>query len=114
MSAVVLKQTPLHGLHVELGASMVPFAGYSTCRCNTPPASWPSTTTPAQSPACSTSRTWASCAWSGPDAAAALETLMPVDVVGLARSKQRYALLTDEGTIIDDLMFTRREPTTCS
>ena len=29
MSAAVLKQTPLHGLHVELGAKMVEFAGYS-------------------------------------------------------------------------------------
>jgi aminomethyltransferase len=45
----------------------------------------------------------------GPDAAAAFETLMPVDVVGLAPGKQRYGLLlTDEGTIIDDLMFANR------
>ena len=29
MSAVVLKQTPLHALHIELGAKMVEFAGYS-------------------------------------------------------------------------------------
>jgi aminomethyltransferase len=41
----------------------------------------------------------------GPDAAAAFESLMPVDVQGLAPGKQRYGLLlTDEGTIIDDLM----------
>jgi aminomethyltransferase len=34
---------------------------------------------------------------------------MPVDVVGLAPGKQRYGLLlTDEGTIIDDLMFVNR------
>ncbi|HYF17644.1 MAG TPA: glycine cleavage system aminomethyltransferase GcvT [Ramlibacter sp.] len=45
----------------------------------------------------------------GPDAAAAFETLMPVDVVGLAPGKQRYGLLlTDQGTIIDDLMFVNR------
>jgi aminomethyltransferase len=45
----------------------------------------------------------------GPEAAAAFETLMPVDVVGLAPGKQRYGLLlTDEGTIIDDLMFVNR------
>jgi aminomethyltransferase len=45
----------------------------------------------------------------GPDAAAAFETLMPVDVIGLAPGKQRYGLLlTDEGTIIDDLMFVNR------
>ena len=45
----------------------------------------------------------------GTDAAAAFETLMPVDVIGLAPGKQRYGLLlTDEGTIIDDLMFFNR------
>lgn len=42
----------------------------------------------------------------GPDAAAAFETLMPVDVVDLPPGKQRYGLLlNDEGGIIDDLMF---------
>jgi len=45
----------------------------------------------------------------GQDAAAAFESLMPVDVVGLGVNKQRYGLLlTDEGTIIDDLMFVNR------
>jgi aminomethyltransferase len=45
----------------------------------------------------------------GPGAAAAFETLMPVDVIDLAPGKQRYGLLlTDEGTIIDDLMFVNR------
>jgi aminomethyltransferase len=34
---------------------------------------------------------------------------MPVDVIGLAPGKQRYGLLlTEEGTIIDDLMFVNR------
>ena len=46
----------------------------------------------------------------GDDAAAALETLVPVDIVGLAPGKQRYALFTnDGGGILDDLMVTRRE-----
>ena len=45
----------------------------------------------------------------GPDAAAAFETLVPVDVIGLGVNKQRYGLLlTDEGTIIDDLMMVNR------
>jgi aminomethyltransferase len=45
----------------------------------------------------------------GADAAAALETLVPVDVVGLGEGKQRYALFTNEaGGILDDLMVTRR------
>ncbi|MES2943493.1 MAG: glycine cleavage system aminomethyltransferase GcvT [Pseudomonadota bacterium] len=42
----------------------------------------------------------------GPDAAAALESLIPVDVIDLPAGKQRYGmLLNDEGGIIDDLMF---------
>jgi len=45
----------------------------------------------------------------GEDAAAALETLMPVDVLGLGVGKQRYGLLLNEaGGIIDDLMFVNR------
>jgi aminomethyltransferase len=45
----------------------------------------------------------------GPDAAAAFESLMPVDVMGLGVNKQRYGLLlNDEGGIIDDLMFVNR------
>jgi aminomethyltransferase len=46
----------------------------------------------------------------GDDAPAALETLVPVDVVGLAVGKQRYALFTNtSGGLLDDLMVTRRE-----
>ena len=103
-----LRTTPLHALHLELGARMVPFAGYAM---------------PVQFPA----GLMAEHHWTrnsaglfdvshmgqlrlvGPDAAAAFETLMPVDVVGLAPGKQRYGLLlTDQGTIIDDLMFVNR------
>jgi aminomethyltransferase len=51
----------------------------------------------------------------GPDAAAAFETLMPVDVIDLPVGKQRYGLLlNDEGGIIDDLMFVNRGMTTFS
>jgi aminomethyltransferase len=46
----------------------------------------------------------------GPDAAAALESLMPVDVIDLDVGKQRYGLLlNDAGGIIDDLMFVNRD-----
>ena len=46
----------------------------------------------------------------GDDAAAALESLVPVDVVDLAPGKQRYAFFTNAaGGILDDLMITRRE-----
>jgi aminomethyltransferase len=45
----------------------------------------------------------------GPAAAAAFESLMPVDVIGLGVGKQRYGLLlSDKGTILDDLMFVNR------
>ncbi len=42
------------------------------------------------------------------DAALALETLVPVDVLGLADGRQRYAVFTnDEGGVLDDLMIAR-------
>ncbi|NNU43618.1 glycine cleavage system aminomethyltransferase GcvT [Ramlibacter montanisoli] len=103
-----LQKTPLHALHLELGARMVPFAGHAM---------------PVQYPAglmAEHHHTRASAGLFdvshmgqlrlvGPDAAAAFETLMPVDVIDLAPGKQRYGLLlTDEGTIIDDLMFVNR------
>lgn len=103
-----LLQTPLHALHLELGARMVPFAGYSM---------------PVQYPAGLMAehrhtRTAAGLfdvshmgqlRLVGPDAAAAFESLMPVDVIGLGVGKQRYGLLlSDEGTILDDLMFVNR------
>ncbi|MDD2925746.1 glycine cleavage system aminomethyltransferase GcvT, partial [Rhodoferax sp.] len=45
----------------------------------------------------------------GPEAAAAFESLIPVDVIGLPVGKQRYGLLlNDDGGIIDDLMFFRK------
>ena len=43
------------------------------------------------------------------DMALAFETLMPVDVLGLAGGRQRYGLFTsDAGGILDDLMFANR------
>ena len=44
-----------------------------------------------------------------PEIAAALETLVPQDMVGLGVLKQRYAFFTnDQGGLLDDLMVTRR------
>jgi len=43
------------------------------------------------------------------DAAAALESLIPMDVLGLGDGRQRYGLFTnDTGGILDDLMFANR------
>jgi glycine cleavage system aminomethyltransferase T len=58
MSTEQLLKTPLHALHLELGARMVPFAGYDM------PVQYPlgvmkNTCTPVSRPACSMSRTWA-------------------------------------------------------
>jgi aminomethyltransferase len=104
-SPTPLLQVPLNDLHIELGARMVPFAGYSM---------------PVQYPAGLMAehhhtRTAAGLfdvshmgqlRLVGPDAAAAFESLMPVDVIDLPVGKQRYGLLlNDEGGIIDDLMF---------
>jgi aminomethyltransferase len=45
----------------------------------------------------------------GTDAARALETLLPMDVLGLGVHQQRYGLLLNaQGGIIDDLMFVNR------
>ena len=108
-NAETLLQTPLHALHVELGARMVPFAGYSM---------------PVQYPAGLMAehlhtRTAAGLfdvshmgqlRLVGADAAAALESLMPVDVIDLPAGKQRYGLLlNDAGGILDDLMFFNRD-----
>ena len=43
------------------------------------------------------------------DAQAALETLVPVSILGLGEGRQRYALFTDDdGGILDDLMVANR------
>ena len=107
--AAPLLHTPLHALHLELGAKMVPFAGYSM------PVSYPQGIL-AEHRLCRESAVlfdvshMGQLRLTGEDAAAALETLVPVDITGLAPGKQRYALFTnDAGGILDDLMVTRRE-----
>ncbi len=101
-------KTPLHALHVELGARMVPFAGYSM------PVQYPAGLMAEHKHTREAAGLFdvshmGQVKLIGPDAAAALESLMPVDVIGLGVDKQRYGLLlTDEGTIIDDLMFVNR------
>jgi aminomethyltransferase len=104
-----LLETPLQGLHVELGAKMVPFAGYSM------PLSYP-TGILAEHRHCRESAVLFDVSHMGQlrlvgsEAAAALETLVPQDIVALAPGQQRYALFTNErGGILDDLMVTRRD-----
>ncbi|MBS0468315.1 MAG: glycine cleavage system aminomethyltransferase GcvT [Proteobacteria bacterium] len=105
LSNTELLTTPLNALHIELGARMVPFAGYSM------PVQYPAGLMAEHQHTRSAAGLFdvshmGQLKLIGPDAAAALETLMPVDVVGLAEGKQRYGLLlNDEGGVIDDLMF---------
>ena len=103
-----LLNTPLNALHLELGARMVPFAGYSM------PVQYPMGLmaehihTRAEAGLFDVSH-MGQLRLAGSDAASAFESLMPVDVIDLPVGKQRYGLLlTDEGNIIDDLMFVNR------
>jgi len=107
-SSQALQRTPLHALHVALGAKMVPFAGYEM------PVSYPAGIL-AEHRQCREAAVLFDVSHMGQlrlvgaDAAAALETLVPVDIVGLPEGKQRYALFTNAaGGILDDLMVTRR------
>lgn len=108
MSDTDLLKTPLHALHTELGARMVPFAGYSM------PVQYPAGLmaehhhTRAAAGLFDVSH-MGQLRLIGAEAAAAFESLMPVDVIDLAVGKQRYGLLlNDAGGIIDDLMFVNR------
>jgi aminomethyltransferase len=98
----------LHSLHLELGARMVPFAGYSM------PVQYPDGLMAEHHHARRAAGLFdvshmGQLTLAGPDAAAALETLVPMDVTGLGAGKQRYGLLlNDAGGIIDDLMFVNR------
>jgi aminomethyltransferase len=107
-----LRQTPLYDLHRALGARMVGFAGYEM---------------PVQYPMGVLKEHLHTRAAAGlfdvshmgqivlrakrgdaDEAARALERLVPMDVVGLAVGRQRYAFFTNEaGGILDDLMIAR-------
>jgi len=103
-----LLTTPLNALHLELGARMVPFAGYSM------PVQYPAGLMAEHHHTRNAAGLFdvshmGQLRLVGADAAAAFETLIPVDVIGLQAGKQRYGLLlNDEGGIIDDLMFVNR------
>jgi aminomethyltransferase len=103
-----LLTTPLNALHISLKARMVPFAGYSM------PVQYASGLmaehlhTRAAAGLFDVSH-MGQLRLVGPNAAAALESLIPVDVIDLPVGKQRYGLLLNEqGGIIDDLMFCKR------
>ncbi len=108
-----LSRTPLHDLHVRLGARMVAFAGYEM------PVQYPSgiieehlhTRVAAGLFDVSHMGQIALRPRSGhvEDAARALETLVPGDIVSLSAGRQRYTLFTNAaGGVLDDLMVSHQ------
>ena len=101
--------TPLTALHEELGARMVPFAGYSM------PVQYPlgikqehlhTRKAAGLFDVSHMGQVWLT----GDRVDEALERLVPADIVDLPVNRQRYALLTnDQGGILDDLMISRHE-----
>jgi len=104
-----LLKTPLYDLHLELGARMVPFAGYAM------PVQYPAGLMAEHHHTRNAAGLFdvshmGQLRLEGSEAAAALESLIPVDVIDLPVGKQRYGLLINEdGGIIDDLMFFNRD-----
>ncbi len=104
-----IKSTPLHALHVALGAKMVPFAGYDM------PVNYPLGVlkehlyTRAQAGLFDVSH-MGQATLTGNDVVAALEALVPGDLAALTPGQIRYnLLLNDDGGIIDDLMVTKAD-----
>lgn len=108
-----LKRTPLHDLHAELGAKMTAFAGYEM------PVQYPMGVL-REHQHCRSQAGLFDVSHMGQvlvvprsgdvaDAALALESLVPVDVLALAEGRQRYGFFTnDAGGIEDDLMIANR------
>ena len=107
-----LRTTALHSLHQELGGKLVDFAGWEL------PVQYAGILAEHKH-----TRTAASLfdvshmgqvllhplSGDAADAAAALETIVPANLVGLAPGRQRYGIFTNaEGGVLDDLMITRR------
>jgi aminomethyltransferase len=101
-----LKTTPLHALHLALGAKMVPFAGYDM------PVQYPSGILTEHLHCRAAAGLFdvshmGQLRLAGRDVARTLETLVPADIVALEPMRQRYTQFTDDsGGILDDLMVT--------
>lgn len=99
--------TPLHGLHQELGARMVPFAGYDM------PVQYPLGVLKEhlhtrQHAGLFDVSHMGQLIIEGEGAEQALESIIPVDLKSLAVNKQSYGLLCNaEGGILDDLIIAR-------
>src|SRR6201996_2860691 len=105
IAAGILRRTPLHALHLELGAKMVPFAGYEM------PVQYPAGVLKehlhTREKAGLFDVSHMGQAFLAGDTSA-LERVTSADVAGLKEGMQRYGLLlTEAGTIKDDFMFSR-------
>jgi len=105
VASELLRRTPLHALHLELGGKMVPFAGYEM------PVHYPAGIlkehlhTRAKAGLFDVSH-MGQVFLSGDTAR--LEKVTPADIAGLKEGMQRYGLLlTEAGTIKDDFMVSR-------
>jgi len=110
MTDAPILKTPLHALHVELGARMGPFAGYDM------PIQFPAGVLAEHLHTRKAAGLFdvshmGQALIEGADhatVAAFLEQLCPADLLGLAPGRQRYTqLLNENGGIVDDLMVTR-------
>ncbi len=110
MSDDAVLETPLHALHVELGARMAPFAGYDM------PIQYPTGVLAEHLHTRKSAGVFdvshmGQAVIEGPDhriAAAFLETLCAADILNLAPGRQRYTqFLNDDGGVVDDLIVTR-------
>lgn len=107
MTDSALKRTPLHDIHVALGAKIVPFAGYEM------PVNYPSGITvehKAVREACGMFDVshMGEVIVRGPDAVRFINSVTSNDVAGLAVGQVHYStLLRDNGTIVDDLLVYR-------
>jgi len=104
-----LIKTPLYQLHIELGAKMVAFAGYSM------PIQYPSGIIKEHLHCREHTGFFdishmGQCLISGQSVAEELEKLVPSHITGLAIGQQRYTVLTNSlGGIIDDIIITHTE-----
>ncbi|MFA0415456.1 glycine cleavage system aminomethyltransferase GcvT [Vibrio renipiscarius] len=99
-----LLTTPLHALHIEAGAKMVPFAGYDMPVQYKLGVKKEHLHTRAHAGLFDVSH-MGQLRLKGEGAAAFLETLVPVDIIDLPAGNQRYAFFTNpQGGIMDDLM----------
>ncbi len=103
-----LNRTQLHGLHCALGARMVPFAGYEMPLQYPDGVLWEHLHTRSSAGLFDVGHMGQVLVSAGSvqEAQLALETLVPVSVLGIPEGRQRYGFLTGEaGGILDDLMI---------